>query len=368
MLIIGEVSPLARLTILGVVPLNTLYMSVAASIALYLASSAKHQYLIALLPVPLATITLAWSPDLSYGLYKIGNLTFVTLILALLLAVACDRSSPQHVGKVLVTLLGMLLVVAVVHKLRTGFFDRESLFFLNGPIVFGRLMGIAALLSLSLFKRSTGLLLFLAFALAVIWTASKGPIVAMVLTLLLLSLRTLKLKRILITAAGLVCVMYVFYQYRDTLTEEFGLLRVFEVIEAVVNQESVESRSVNVRWRAIVRSIEVIFENPLGVGLGGWQITTQFPLAYPHNFFMEVISEMGIIIGTIFAVPFLLFVFRTNAIFFAPALLMALNQQFSGDILDARYWLIFSWLTLYGKSKSNPRIRKSTFIPSPQPA
>ena len=70
-LIIGEVSPLARLTILGVVPLNTLYMSVAASIALYLASSAKHQYLIALLPVPLATITLAWSPDLSLSLIHI---------------------------------------------------------------------------------------------------------------------------------------------------------------------------------------------------------------------------------------------------------------------------------------------------------
>ena len=161
-LLIGEATPLSRLSILDV-PLNTLYMSVVASIALYLAPSVRHKYLIALLPLPLAVATLAWSPDINYGLYKIGNLTFVTLTITVLLAVAHDRSSLTHIGKVLVMLLGILLVMTLLHKLRTGFFDRDSLFFLNGAIVFGRLMGIAALLSLVLFRRSTGVILFLIF-------------------------------------------------------------------------------------------------------------------------------------------------------------------------------------------------------------
>ena len=101
----------------------------------------------------------------------------------------------------------------------------------------------------------------------------------------------------------------------------------------------------------------MISSHPMGVGLGGWPFfdTAARELTYPHNFFLEMWSEGGIIIGTLACFPLLIFFFVKRNIFWFIALALFIAQLVSGDLGDARQMYVFSLmaaLSLHSKERS----------------
>ena len=102
----------------------------------------------------------------------------------------------------------------------------------------------------------------------------------------------------------------------------------------------------------IADTITVINDNLiLGIGAGNWQSVLNYPFTYPHNIFIEVFSDLGVIFGAIFLLPYLGFLVKpTNKIFVLP-LFFLISHQVSGDISDARWLLLFSLLSFGGNKK-----------------
>ncbi|MEL7023423.1 MAG: O-antigen ligase family protein [Pseudomonadota bacterium] len=304
-------------------------------------------WMLFLLPVGLSVF---WSLDIEYGMTKAVNLVVTTSLSLCLILSAIERSSWLIVQRVLLAMLTGLLVLAVLYKLRAGFFDRDVPFFINGPIVFGRLMSIAAILSAFVLRGFARVVAVTVFGLAVIWTASKGPLLGLVGLLSLIAfVRANWLGRALIV---LVPVTGAALLLTGVWTLEYdGSNRLLVVADLVLSGGNLFSDAGPLGGRIGLyrESMSLILAKPFGVGLGGWElaVTENYGLYYPHNFFLELFSECGFVFGAIALVPFLAFtVTRFNAAG-ACALFLLIAQQVSGDLLDARYLLLMSLLAVW---------------------
>jgi hypothetical protein len=245
-------------------------------------------------------------------------------------------------------MLFFLLFIAIIYKSQVGFFDRNQLFFLSGPIVFGRLMGVGAALSLIGIHSLKNKILFSIFTLAVIWTASKGPIIALLITWLTYFLFKMSYKE---KAFSLFAIFVISIPLINNLyiIQDFGLSRVIDAFNYMFlgNLDDGVSHSISIRQSIMYQSIDLFLQHPFfGVGVGGWAANiSNEGLIYPHNFFLEVFSEGGLLLGGLFCVPYLIFLAKPYSVMFYSVLFLLISQLFSGDILDSRYWLIFSVLS-----------------------
>lgn len=367
-LLIGEVNQIERLLLANGIYANQFIIFIGFCFALLISFTIGNHFkvlgcLLFLFPI---SASLLWSNDPQYGFFKIGNLYLISYVTLVLFIYSIKNSSVQLFIQTLFTLLFFLLVIAILFKLRDGFFDRNKLFFMSGPIVFARLMGIGALLcligSLSNFKK----ILFFVFSMAVVWTGSKGPILALIATVIIYSLLKLNtLHKIFLSLSALLLV-YLLYNNMEVL-DDFGLSRINIIIDLIVtgNIDIDSSRSISIRLMALGDAVRVSLDNIIfGIGLGGWAAyPNNLGLAYPHNFFLEVFAEGGFFLGIMFCVPFLLYLIKPESSLFFISLFLMLSQQFSGDILDARYWLIFSILTFYyGTPNQTHKPQLKTFL------
>lgn len=345
LLLVGQADPEPRLVV-GGVPLNTLLFALGLMAALTVPQAGRNllAIMILLLPLHVLAITLLWSPDPAYGSWKYVNLLLCTILSASLAWSAIERAGATSLARIWVLASLVLLVLAIITKLKTGFFNRDTPFFINGPIVFARLMGIAMLLSLVLLKgwaRAAGTMLF---ALAIAWTASKGPMLIMAICVGMYVLgkggRRLALPLLLFVAviAALSAV------YWDRLEQE-SFARLAETYRYLVEDGPIPA-SLESRIDMMHISLDAMGRHVWGVGLGGWAFSTPTPQPwpYPHNLFLEILSESGYILGTIGLLPFVMFLAFWRSPFFLVALFLLLGQLFSGDMLDARYLLFFSLL------------------------
>ena len=101
------------------------------------------------------------------------------------------------------------------------------------------------------------------------------------------------------------------------------------------------------------KTIALIPDVPFGLGLGAWDraVDTKLPTPYPHNLFLELWSEGGLILGSFAAIPFVVFLFAPKNVFWYLAFCLFLAQMVSGDISDARFLMIFWFLCNVCESK-----------------
>ncbi|MCK6370097.1 MAG: O-antigen ligase family protein [Gammaproteobacteria bacterium] len=346
-LMIGQVLPDLRLMLDGV-PLNTflLVQTVLFALALPLSLPARRGIFIVIgLVLPLA-VTLLWSRDVVWGASTLLDLTASAATGSLLLAFSLAHIGIHRTFRIWLLLLAALLVAAIAYKIQNGFFDREVNFLLNGPNVFARQMGLAALLSGFLLRGPLRWLGIVIFALAVLWTQSKGPL----LFLLLVSLGTgwLRLgpKGRVVALIGLGCVVIPLSLLVDQLRDIEFFRRFFIAVTVFDSGLSGENYgSVGSRVLLFSTATQMIGENPFGIGLGSWMpLSGLFWAEYPHNFFLEVLLEGGLLLGTVAAVPYFAFLLSRNAMIVAMGTFLALCQQVSGGLADTRFWLVFACL------------------------
>ena len=366
-LLLGNAIYDERLMISGVSVNTPLFLALAA-LVWCLHIQPRDYWLIVALHAPIAflIVSIWWSFDPEYGLSKIGNLLISSSIAALGLVGGIRAFGVHATLRVLLLCLAVLLAAALIYKLRFGFFDRGVPFLLNGPIIFARLMGIGVLLSLFVCTGATRLAATSSFGLATIWTFSKGPLLALVIVVCLYVLA--KMPRHYRVASLAIFGLIVWSGLPLLATVDPAIAGRFSVfVELLTSGGSVLNAggSLGNRVSIYADTMKVIVENPLGVGLGGWKhaVLDNQALSYPHNFFLEVFSEAGIVIGMLSVVPFFWFVANPRSVFAALALFLCFAQQFSGDLLDARYWLCFSviafWLRI-DRGRSALQLSKST--------
>lgn len=228
----------------------------------------------------------------------------------------------------------VILAVTVLYKLTFGFFDRGVRFFINGPIVFGWLMGFAAITSIWLYLNKEGgkknLFIALLFLIAVAWTESKGPFIASFAAISFLVLVKMRHRRAFITLVIIASGVLIFVKN----VPESALYR-FQEINHIMNRTifSSDSGSIGIRQRMWSDAVDVFNKNPVfGVGVGNWQFHSDFGYyVYPHNMLIELASETGILgAGVVFS--FLLFLFFRSSIWLKTTMLYFLIcTSFSGD-------------------------------------
>jgi hypothetical protein len=321
--------------------------------------------LLLLVPVCLVGITLFSSTRPDYGAFKLFNLLAVTVVVVPLLGNAVQRVGVEAVARTFIIILGVLLAGAVVFKLRYGFFDRQVLFLMNGPIVFGRLMGIAAILSLLALRGMARYAAFAVFSLAVLWTMSKGPLLALMVVTIVSAFWLLKGSERwwFLSSVLLVVALVAGFAWETIANFDWGRLAVlWQLLSSGLQYASADPESFGVRYIIYVTTFEQIFTHPLGAGLGSWSTTVpeNFALDYPHNLVLELWSECGLVLGTIGLIPFVLFLAPGHPALRGAGLFLFVAQMVSGDLLDARYLLCFSLLAYIHYQQTSEEIPKGS--------
>jgi hypothetical protein len=306
-----------------------------------------------LLPVALLGLSLFGSKLPEYGASKYFNLLAVCIVVIPLLYASLIRIGTVNFGRLFILVMLALLVVSIVYKARFGFFDRTVPFLMNGAIVFGRLMGLAAVLSLFVLKGPVRLLSFLVFGVSVVWTMSKGPLLALGAATLISVLWLIRGKdRIrLVVGAGFVFSLGSFLAWDFLTAINWGRLAVIgDLLGNLGDQSPIAFGSVGSRQAVFIGTVSLIEENPLGVGLGSWSlmVSESFGLQYPHNIVLELWSEAGIFVGTLALAPFLAFLLSGPPALRGAGLFLLFAQLVSGDLLDARYLLTIAALVALG--------------------
>lgn len=246
-----------------------------------------------------------------------------------------------------------------------GIMDRDIPYLLNGPIVFGWLMGIGALCAVYVFILKRGLinaLIAACLSLGVLWSGSKGPILAYVTSIIFLYLAeggvTLpKLWRISIL--GLVAVTFLLLVPTDSFSDSrVGLL--VEIYEDGINYSE---GSVGVRLASYENAAALISDHPM-MGIGSGAFAKYEPeLMYPHNVHLEVFLEYGLVIFAAYTLFLLYGLVNGNPLVRSIIIFVAICMSFSGDVSYLRYLLPFLLLQTLHLHRKSVALRKNECRP-----
>ncbi len=239
----------------------------------------------------------------------------------------------------------------------------------GNPIGVGRIFSILSLISIiclfyekNNYKKIFYILCTILGLIITISTNSRGPFFALIISILiyLFFFTKLNMKKI-VYALILISLLFIiiFSLLPESLISRYKLFGNKEV-HISKKQVSVFNTFI-IRENYIKKSLAYLNENPekliFGVGLGGFSyiITNRDIRAYPHNIFVEIILELGIIGLVLFILPFLFllndFILTKNKIneseygqiifWIMLTVLFLLNAQVSGDINDNRLLWFF---------------------------
>jgi O-antigen ligase len=261
------------------------------------------------------------------------------------------RHGIQKTHKMLVISAVAILILTIVYKLNFGFFDRSVRFLINGPIVFGWIAGLFCIMCFQLHselkKRWYGLLGCL-FLVVVLWTQSKGPLIALFIVLGYSNIgAALKHKyKAALIGSFIIMTLVVNFEAVDLILSETRFSVVTRILSGQM-QDSDEG-SVGVRGELLDHAILQIEKHPItGIGLGQFE---HLGFKYPHNQHLEIATELGIpafvlhlgLIG--YCLYFSHRNFRSFIFFFFIAGL------FSGDMSYLRFLYTFALLGLTSRA------------------
>lgn len=223
--------------------------------------------------------------------------------------------------------------------------DRMAIFG-GGPIVFARWIGIFLIISLHFFKNIFIRIILISLSfLLIIKTGSKGPFIFLIIAFSYSLIRRISFLRLI---PIIMIISSTIYLLIDFILELLGprLLSLFslELLETTSATGRID------RWRL---AIEVFFNNPFGVGLGNYVPVSKliesndfFLAEYPHNLFLELISELGFL-GVFLSLTIISFIIKNINNNSLPVyqkqiiIFTMLNTMVSGDIMDARFLFLF---------------------------
>lgn len=295
-------------------------------------------------------LLLVRASNFEFAVEKIDGAIVCSCIVALLLDHGYRRFGRERFQFAFVIFSVFVLILTVVYKIRFGFFDRSTRFFLNGPIVYGWIMGLCAILSFDLWSsRRHSYLLFLSFGffLALIWTESKGSVLAFLLAMCVYLLWDLRrnIKSIVFVFCFLFCVFFLFSDVLMDMLSNSRLAAVGRFLNGDLG--GADEGSFGVRSILAEKATQEFWDNPIfGIGIGEFRFGEY---VYPHNQHLEIFAELGVFFG----IAHLLFVFSSfvvaSRVNKAIILLFAVAASFSGDASYLRFLYSFCLIGYLGR-------------------
>tara|TARA_B110000503_G_scaffold128729_1_gene200146 strand:+ start:4505 stop:5548 length:1044 start_codon:yes stop_codon:yes gene_type:complete len=215
----------------------------------------------------------------------------------------------------------------------------------GGPIVFSRWICIFLILCANFIKHNLVKWFVISLCLLLIIKAgSKGPFVFLIIAMSFQYIKGFGFKRLLLVIL-ICCILYQFFDFiLELLGPRLSVVFSNDLLDASSSIGRLE------RWRMAIR---VFLENPSGVGLGNYVPVTKsieandFYIAeYPHNLFLELISELGVWgVGLVFVIMRKTFKMLNNSnvnlVDKQLLIFLLLNSMVSGDIIDSRFLFVF---------------------------
>ena len=308
------------------------------------------------------------TPNAPYGRYKV--VSYATMVLPMLLHVQLHVRRRGDVERVLwvATLAMFALVASSIPHMQSMQGGQRLAVLGGGPNTLARHIGtglIAASVLLGLRgrrdRRAAALVAgLLVAAVALFLTGTKAVLLSLGLTSLFFFWRLGRRKTLAMIIAVLLVAALLPLATHDLVQgfqKDGGLVRLLRLPDVDDPNGSYGSR-----LRYVTGTWDELRTSPwLGVGTGAWgmQLGLPYDEAYPHNIFLEVVGELGVVGLALVLGACGVYALRRGARRAARgsrrgllavgigSLLVywTLNVQFSGDLVDSRYlWL---WLAMF---------------------
>lgn len=244
----------------------------------------------------LIALSLIYSADQAYGLRRLGEYTLVNLLIFSVVFIAPNQ---RALRRLLYAICGFGLAVAFVSLIDLWIFTdsagiRYGLLYGN-PIWYGRSIGLTMILLLALtpegehpLRQLVRWLLLLPLLFLLAEAGSRGPIVATGISFSLYLWWRLKSKRLSVRLSILALALLGAFLVSSLFSESAIVARVSRLESGGIDYSSLH------RLTAYGLAIELFLKHPLlGIGAGGFS-AFHF-VRYPHNLFLEVACEYGLV-------------------------------------------------------------------------
>lgn len=246
-------------------------------------------------------VLLYW-PVNAYGQEKFSRFLTLTLVSALAACLLRDRAAVVTFARFWIV---ACLILAAFALAGWGGTERAGAFESN-PVWLARALATALIAALWLSWRKLqhpGLMMIATavLLLGLVATGSRGPLVGAVVGVVVLGVTGDKLKFHRLSSIVLAGAAAVFAIFTVPALQGGRLVQVLG--EGGLTDET--------RNYFLDATLPVIARNPLGVGFGNWAISAGSPYhVWPHNLFLEVFAEMGIMAGVLLVSAVLVVVVR----------------------------------------------------------
>lgn len=319
-------------------------------------------------------LSLIWASNLTYGINKLIGLSIIELPL-ICSAFMLGNIYGEKFIKVLESCFIIVGILLTIFFFVTGPFSYNNVVDHYGytHVGYGRLISYAFLLSLFnvILNKDFSLLMFITTALlgsGLFLSGLRGAIIAVLSTMgfFLYNRSFADLKNSAFRLVGLILLIFLFVYFQPTLYS--SVKKRIVSISTVVISKDVSDGSINSRIQAYEISFNMFLEKPFfGQGIGGYNQVyknNELPktIEYPHNLFVEIIVELGLIGFILFGILFWRAarnIRKINEIIFLIFTNSLLLSLFSGNIADQKILIVLvGTFTVLPNAEKNILLRK----------
>lgn len=294
-----------------------------------------------------------------YAIEKYLSISICVALLTVLVDLYLKNNNVKKLMNSIVIIGLIVLFLTFLYKLKFGFWDRQVRFFINGPIVFGWLMGFYCLLSIHLMNISLNkkvyFILSVIFGSAILWSESKGPFLATTISLIFYTFYRSK-RYVQITVFILIILIFLLQNnilsYLEELLNDTRFSSIIRLISGDLSNK--DSGSITIRQDMLTESFKLFNDHPFfGIGLGNYHSYTIYDFFYPHNVHLEIFMECGVFIGLIYIIFVLLSFIKGTKIIKTLMLFFIICSSLSGDITYLRFLLALCLISYSLDTNSN---------------
>jgi hypothetical protein len=302
-----------------------------------------------------------------YGLIKFFNFMIITVPISIIIT---EKFTKKDVNTLIWLFFGIssLLLLLSLFNISALIQSRDGVMG-GGPIVLSRWLCLGSVISFFHPRiKKYRIILFPLFLIIALFTGSRGPVLSLIIVLILYFL--INFKRLFLKTFIFLMLLLSLIYYSGIYVE---LNRFNSVSRVFINfKEGKGLQSTNERLFRYTSSLEVIKNHPFGVGIGNWgmysnryssikvrTVLKDNKLPYPHNIFLEIFCELGILTGVVFLAYIVFILVRSSLyiinsskddflqVIFYIFVFLLVSVLLSGDLGDARLlFIIMSVLTI----------------------
>lgn len=375
-LLIGRIGYEPRLGFFDLISLNHLNIIIIFIHLAWMVKTKQIKLSLGVFNLPIFILFLSWvclsflisTSNMEYALEKINVLIFVSFISIIFYTIRIQYLGLNALKNYILFFaligIGMSVVGSIVFF--KGLAEQRLAILGGGPIVLARIIG-STIIIIAVFykdltiKYSSSLIIFFIFLLTLMQlsTLSKGPLLGLIFTIAFYIFTIHSKDKFFRNIFTLTIILFVI----------LGTMHFFGLSERYFLNpfEDISDGSYGTRFRHYINSFHAFSLSPIiGIGIGDFALYGE-GFIYPHNIFLEIISELGIIgllifLGLLLQFTIGLFWYLNNEkfvkdryliVFILLSLFMFSNQMVSGDLMDGRFLFFYISISslLYQNSK-----------------